>query len=90
MVGIAQSVEHLIVVQKVACSNHVAHPIFYPKAGKRKALPSGGPFHMLCLKLSRVHGKGLEPSCPKTQEPKSCASTIPPLVRWSRLTDLNC
>ena len=35
MVGIAQSVEHLIVVQKVACSNHVAHPIL-PKVGKKK------------------------------------------------------
>ena len=31
MVDIAQSVEHLIVVQEVACSSHVIHP------GKKEA-----------------------------------------------------
>lgn len=51
MVGIAQSVEHLIVVQKVACSNHVAHPIFCPETGKKKDPPERRAFSYA---LSRI------------------------------------
>ena len=44
MVDIAQLVEHLIVVQKVACSSHVIHPTEAPRRKPRGFLVSIGRF----------------------------------------------
>lgn len=48
MVDIAQSVEHLIVVQEVACSSHVIHPGKKEAGTKVPAFSHSGPNRRPC------------------------------------------